>query len=318
MNRILLSTILFALCHLALAQDPFFNILDYGTVKDGKTITTKTIQKAIDDCADKGGGTVYFPAGKYISGTLFLKSFVSLYLETGAVLEGSKDLNDYPVTVSKIRSYTDNYTNKSLIYGEDLQYIAITGHGIIDGNGASFQVSNEFAEKSLFDSYRVRPYMIRLINCKNITVKDITLLNSPMWVQHYMACTNVNIDGITVSSRVNHNNDGIDIDACDNVRISNCDIISGDDAIVIKSTFDRPCKNITITNCVLSSNCNAFKLGTESYGDFQNINLNNCIIYETNLAGIALEMVDGGSLDNVSVSDINMDKVRLSNFYQIR
>ncbi len=316
-NRLIISVIFFAGCHMGSAQDHHFNILDYGTVTDGKTVTTKTIQKAIDDCAAKGGGTVYFPAGKYISGTLFLKSYVSLYLATGAVLEGSKDLNDYPVTVSRIRSYTDNYTNKSLIYGEDLQYIAITGHGIINGNGASFQVSNEFAKKSLFDSYRARPYMIRIINCKDITVKDISLINSPMWVQHYMACTNVNIDGITVNSRVNHNNDGIDIDACNNVRISNCNIISGDDAIVIKSTFDRPCKNITITNCVLSSNCNAFKLGTESNGDFQNINLNNCTIYETNLAAIALEMVDGGSLNNVSVSDVNMDKVGCAIFIRL-
>ena len=317
MNRILLSSILCAICHLGLAQGSFFNILDYGAVNNGKTITTNAIQKAINDCAAKGGGTVYFPAGKYISGTLFLKSFVSLYLESGAVLEGSRNLSDYPVTISKIRSYTDNYTNKSLIYGENLENIAITGHGIIDGNGASFKVSNEIIKKSLFDSYKVRPYMIRIINCKNIIVKDIHIINSPMWVQHYMSCSNLNIDGITVSSKVNHNNDGIDIDACDNVRISNCDILSGDDAIVIKSTLNRPCKNITITNCALSSDCNAFKLGTESNGDFQNISVSNCTFYNTRLSGIALEMVDGGSLYNVSVSDINMDNVGCAIFIRL-
>jgi hypothetical protein len=317
MHRILITSILFAVCLFGTAQNSFFNIMDYGAVNDGKTINTKSIQKAIDDCAGKGGGTVYFPAGRYISGTLFLKSFVTLHLETGAVLEGSKNLIDYPVTESRIRSYTDNYTNKSLIYGEDLQYITITGQGIIDGNGASFKASDEQRKTNVFDSYKIRPYLIRIINCENVTVKEITIINSPMWVQHYLLCRNVDIDGISVNSRVNNNNDGIDIDACENVRISNCNIISGDDAIVIKSTLDKPCRNVTITNCTLSSNCNAFKLGTESSGDFNNISLSNCIIYDNRLAGIALEMVDGGSLNNVSVTDVNMDKVGCAIFIRL-
>ncbi len=299
------------------AQGPFFNILDFGAVNDGKTINTAAIQKAIDVCAEKGGGTLFFPAGKYISGTLFLKSYVTLNLQSGAVLEGSKNLSDYPVTISQIRSYTDNYTNKSLLYGEDLEYIGITGQGIIDGNGSSFKVSDDLVKTSLADSYKARPYVIRIINCRNVVVKDITLKNSPMWVQHYLSCHNILIDGITVNSRVNHNNDGVDIDGCDNVRISNCDIMSGDDAVVIKSTLDKPCKNITINNCILSSDCNAFKLGTESNGDFQNISLSNCTIYDTRLAGIALEMVDGGSLNNVSVSEVNMDNVGCAVFIRL-
>jgi polygalacturonase len=117
------------------------------------------------------------------------------------------------------------------------------------------------------------------------------------------------IDGITVNSVVNRNNDGIDIDSCHRVRISNCDIISGDDAIVLKSTSDRICKDITITNCILSSHCNAIKCGTESNGGFQNITVDNCTIYDTRLAGIALELVDGGIFDRVSISNITMNNV---------
>lgn len=317
MKRVLLFFMLIAICNTGSAQKSYFNVLDYGAINDGKTINTKAIQKAVDDCAAKGGGVVYFPAGRFISGTIVLKSYVTLHLGTGAVLEGSKNLNDYPALVSKIRSYTDNYTNKSLIYGEDLKYVSLTGTGIIDGNGASFKVTSEFRKLNLFESYKIRPYMIRIINCENVVVKDLTILNSPMWVQHYMACKNVNIDGITVNSRVNHNNDGIDIDACENVRISNCDIVSGDDAIVLKSTTDRPCKNIVVTNCLLSSDCNAFKLGTESNGDFHNITLSNCIIYDTRLAAIALEMVDGGSLNNVSVSDVNMNTAGCAIFVRL-
>ena len=149
--------------------------------------------------------------------------------------------------------------------------------------------------------------MFRFIECKGIKVKDISILNSPMWVQHYLACEDVIIDGITVHSYVAWNNDGIDIDCCDNVRISNCSINSGDDAIVLKATSDRPCKNITITNCILSSHCNAFKLGTESNGGFKNIVFSNSVIRDTRLAGIALEMVDGGDLERVSIHNIAME-----------
>ena len=303
---IFILCILIALPLYSFAIPVSFNILDYGAKGDGSALNTKSIQAAIDACAKGGGGIVYFPAGKYLSGTLFLKSYITLYLDAGAVLVGSKNLNDYPVTVSDVRSYTDNYTDKSLLFGEGLEHIAIIGQGIIDGNGASFK-----------GPYKVRPYMIRIIKCKNVLVKDVTIINSPMWVQHYLACEDVNIDGINVNSCVNDNNDGIDIDGCKNVRISNCEIRSGDDAIVLKSTLDKPCKNVTITNCLLSSICNAFKLGTETNSDFQNINFSNCIIYDTGLAGIALELVDGGTLNQVSISNVTMNNVGTAIFIRL-
>ena len=286
-------------------------------------MNTKFIQSAIDACAKAGGGTVSLPSGRYISGTIFLKNNVALYLEPGSILEGSKKREDYPVTISKIRSYTDNYTNKSLIYGEDLENIAIIGQGTIDGNGASFKVSDEMMGKArvdsltLFETYKARPYMIRIINCRNVLVSGITILNSPMWVQHYMACEDVNIEGITVNSRVNHNNDGIDIDACNMVRISNCDIVSGDDAIVLKSTADRPCQNVVVTNCLISSNCNGFKLGTESNGGFRNITFSNSTIYDNKLGAIEIQMVDGGSNERVSITNITMNNVGAAIFIRL-
>ena len=300
------------------ANPMIYNIADFGAKGDGSTLNTKAIQSAIDDCAKGGGGTVFFPAGKYLSGTLFLKSHITLRLESGVVLVGSKNLGDYPITVPKVRSYTDNFTDKSLIYGEGLEHIAIIGQGTLDGSGTSFSPSEDLRKRDLEKWYKSRPYMIRIINCKNVLVKGVTFINSPMWVQHYLACEDVNIDGITVNSRLNVNNyDGIDVDGCNRVRISNCDINSGDDAIVLKSTLDRPCKNVTITNCVLSSLCNAFKLGTESNGGFQNINLSNCAIYDTDFAGIALEMVDGEILDQISISNVTMDNVGTAIFIRL-
>ena len=296
------------------ANSQVFNILDYRAKGDGLTLNTKSIQSAIDACSKSGGGTVWFPAGTYVSGTIYLKSNVSLFLDAGAVLEGSKNLKDYPVTISGVRSYTDNYTDKSLIYAEGLENISITGHGLIDGNGATFKVDaiendEELRKKNEFAFYKNRPYLIRIINCRKILIRDITLLNSPMWVQHYLFCEDVNIDGISVNSRVNDNNDGIDIDGCNRVRVSNCDISSGDDAIVLKSTLDKICKNVTVTNCTISSAQNGFKLGTESNGGFENIVFSNSVIYNTRGDGISLLLVDGGIQNNIAVSNITMDKV---------
>jgi polygalacturonase len=317
LRYLFILNIFFAIPFLSFALPVTFNVTDYGAKGDGSTMNTKYIQSAIDECARTGGGTVYFPAGRFVTGTLFLKSHVTIFLEAGAVLEGSKNLNDYPVTLSDIRSYTDNYTNKSLIYGEGLENIAITGHGTLDGNGASFKPSKELMRTDLSAWYKARPYMIRIINCKDILIRDVTIINSPMWVQHYLLCEDVNIDGITVNSRVNNNNDGIDIDGCSRVRISNCDIISGDDAIVLKSTTDVPCRNVTITNCNLSSNCNAFKLGTETNGGFENITFSNSTIYDTGISGITLQMVDGGISERISISNITMNNVSNAIFIRL-
>ena len=216
------------------------------------------------------------------------------------MLLGSKNLADYPCIQPALRSFTDTYTSQSLIYGENLEDVSLLGRGAVDGQGADFEHLNHYGD---------RPYLIRLVNCRHVQVADLTLLDSPMWVQHYLACEDVSVQGLTVHSRCNVNNDGIDIDACEKVRISGCEIFSGDDAIVLKSTLDRPCRDVAVTNCVLSSLCYALKLGTESVGGFQNIVITDCAVYDS-LAGIALESVDGGVLENVTVSNIVMRSVK--------
>jgi len=291
-------TICFLATSSAFAAEEMYDVRDYGAKPDGKTLCTKSIQKAIDACSQSGGGTVYLPPGTFLSGTIYFKTGVTLRLAAGSTLLGSKNLKDYPPTVQTFRSYTDNYTDKSLIYGENLERIAIAGSGTIDGQGGSFK-----------GPYKVRPYMIRFSQCRNVTVKDVTLRNSPMWVQHYLACDDVRITGITVRSLVNQNNDGINIDSCRRVIISDCNIESGDDAIVLKSTSARVCRDVAVSNCVLSSRCNALKMGTESNGGFKNIVMTGCSIYDTRLAGVALEIVDGGTMDRVVVSNITMNNI---------
>ena len=278
-----------------------YSIIDYGAKGDGKFINTTAIQSAIDAAALAGGGTVCIPAGTWLTGTITFKSNITLLLDAGAILLGSTNLKDYPSHIPSYRSYTDNYTERSLIYAEKCKNIAILGRGEINGQGGKFPIERH--------PYKIRPYLLRFIECANLIVRDITIKNSPMWVQHYLSCENVIIDGITVDSHhSNLNNDGIDIDSCDKVRITNSFIYSEDDAIVLKSTSNRPCKNVTVMNCILSSNeSNAFKCGTESNGGFQNITVSNCTIYDTRKSGIALEMVDGGLFDRVIISNIVMD-----------
>jgi len=259
---------------------------------------TAELQKLINDVSAHGGGTVLVPPGRHVTGTLVLRSNVRLSLEPGAVLESSRSLEDFQILPGPFRGYTRNYTNKSLIYAADSENISIEGRGVIDGQGAAFK-----------GPYKVRPYMIRVIRCKNVAVAGVAIKDSPMWVQHYLGCDGVVIHGITVHSRVNANNDGIDIDCSSRVRISDCDISSGDDAIVLKSTALEPCRDVAVTNCTLSTRCNAFKLGTETNGGFEDIVLSNCTVYDTRLSGIALEIVDGGEMNGVAISNVSMRNV---------
>jgi len=170
--------------------------------------------------------------------------------------------------------------------------------------------------------------VIRFVSCRNVLVKDLTLRNSAMWMQHYLACDNVTIQGITVYDHCNKNNDMLDIDGCHNVLIADCIGDSDDDGITLKSTFVRACEDVTITNCTISSHCNAIKFGTESNGGFKNVNISDCVIkpsadsdpvygMRNGLAGIALEIVDGGTMDGVDISNIRMDKVTAPIFIRL-
>ncbi|OVE79532.1 hypothetical protein BVY01_02250 [bacterium I07] len=298
----------------------FYDIKDYGAAGDGIAKDTKAIQSAIEAAHLSGGGTVFFPAGTYLSGTLVLHDHITLHFEAGSVLLGSTDQVDYVQQTPQFRSYTERYVHQSLIFGENLSNIALVGRGRIDGQGTTF---NHLP-------FRMRPYLIRLISCKNVRVRDITLVNSPMWVQHYLDCDDLVISGIRVNSSKGVNNDGCDIDCCRNVRISDCYIHSSDDALVLKSTSNRSCENVTISNCVLSSESQGFKLGTESNGGFRNISMNNCTIRKPGLdeydredtprgvAAIGLLMIDGGVLERVNISDITVRGMNAVLFIRVR
>jgi polygalacturonase len=291
-----------------------FNVNRFGARGDGEILDTEAIQSAINACSESGGGTVIFPPGTYLSGTLMLRDRVNLHLHEGATLLGSTKPEDYPKIKTRVRSYYEEIVLQSLIFGEDLSHVSITGKGTIDGQGAAFVVSTKKKPDRYFD----RPHIIRMIACKNVQIKDINMRNSAMWMQHYLACENLTVTGIRVYNHANQNNDMIDIDGCKNVIVSDCYGDTDDDALTFKSTSEYTCENITVTNCILSSHCNAIKCGTESTGGFKNFTISNCIIRPSDdiepifgkpggISGISLEIVDGGVMEGIIISNISMD-----------
>ena len=305
---------------LAQQHDQFFDPYQFGAKGDNKTLDTEAIQAAIDECHREGGGIVYLRDGNFISGTIILKSNVHLYVESGAVLKGSNDLEHFPSMKSNYPSYEgDMETNKMLIYAEDAENITISGRGTINGNGDAW-IDGPYGTPS----FSLRPRIIHFRGCKNIVVRDVTLYNSGSWVQSYQSCKNLLIEGITVDSRPNkdiekprfadapsRNNDGLNLVDCEQVRIANCNINSGDDAICLKSfSPDEACRDITITNCVVSANASGIKIGTETSGHFEDITVNNCVVYDIRRDAISIATVDGARLERINVSDITMRNIK--------
>ena len=290
-----------------------FSVKDFGAKGDGVALDTKSIQSAIDKCSE-AGGTVVFTSGKYLTGSLELKSNVNIFIGGGAVILGSTNINDYTGHTPALKSYNDVFLKHSLFYAERVKNISISGDGIIDGQGGSFKVMTKVKP----DRYRNRPYIIRFVECDNVKVENITMRNSAMWMQQYLACRDLFIHGIRVYNHANQNNDMMDIDGCSNVIISDCVGDTDDDGITLKSTSPRITENVVISNCVISSHCNAFKLGTESTGGFRNISISNLVIkpsdsktkiygFDAGICGINLSAVDGGILEGITISNIRID-----------
>ncbi len=311
MRTIILSTLMILACFSLAARD--YSILDYGAVPDTTRLSTHAIQQTIDQCGADGGGRVVVPAGHYTIGTLVLRSGVELHLESGATLYGSTRLSDYRPMRSSYVSLRTQTETVQLIYADSAEHVSITGLGTIDGRGRAF------AKLSWNDEGITRPHLLRFIQCHDVVVSGITLRNSGCWMQHYLACDRVRIEGIMVFNRNNYNNDALDIDGCHDVVVRGMIADSDDDAITLKSTSPRLCENVRIADCVVSSHCNAIKLGTETNGGFRNISIAGIVVRPSadqrekffgqwrGSSAISLEIVDGGRMENVSVSDIMVE-----------
>jgi len=321
MNRkaisLILVSVLLSATSLAVAGKSVYDIRNFDAKAGGKDLCTKAIQNAIDKCSEEGGGTVYLPPGTWLTGTVYLESNVTIQLDTGCTLLGSKNKTDYAPPRNLKDGDNGTFSYWAVIAGKDLENIAIRGRGVIDGQGANFRYKNG-----------PRPKNIYLENCRDVLIEDVRLIAAGCWMQHYRNCDRLTIRGIAVFNHVAYNNDGLNIDSCRDVTITGCNIDSDDDAIVIKSLSTIPCENIVISDCIVSSHCNAIKMGTESGGGFQNITIANCTICspryskvtygkQRGLAGLALEIVDGGTLDRIAISNITIKGVTVPIFMRL-
>lgn len=308
------------------SPDTVFNVKAFGATGDSKTLDTDAINKAINAGAKAGGGTVYFPAGTYLSYSIHLQSHITLYLDQGATILAATPSEtigyDVPETGAdnSFQDFGHSHWHNSLIWGENLEDISILGPGIIYGKG----LTREGPHRAPIGNKA-----IALKLCRNVILKDFTILYGG-----HFGILATGVDNLTIENlKIDTNRDGIDIDGCKNVRISNCSVNSPwDDGICLKSSFAlgyaRPTENVTITNCSVSGfdrgtfyngtyqrneahlvpdkegPTGRIKFGTESNGGFKNITISNCVFEYCR--GLALETVDGGLLEDVTITNITM------------
>lgn len=287
------------------------DITKFGAIGDGQTLNTAAIQKTIDEVNRQGGGKVIFPAGNFLSGTIVLKDNVTLHFDKESILSGSTHVDDY----KNMDPFTDGLgidVGWALLVAVDAKNIGIEGEGAINGQGSKLKEQQILTDtRPEGQRWGRRPFLVRIVRCEGVTVKGITLNYAAAWTSHYFHSKHTRIENVKIVSRGVPHNDGIDIDGCQDVRIKDCDIDSGDDALCFKTTSsEMACSDIEVTGMRLKSSQGAIKMGTESMAAFENIKISNCYIYNTTNGGIKLLTVDGAHLRNVEISDITMVNVK--------
>ena len=308
-----------------------YDVRNYGAVGDGKTLNTAAIQKAIDDCASKNGGTVLLEDGTYMTGSIVLRSNVNLHIEQNAVLLGSPNCGDYPEKQNLKHVISENLPrtrNASMIFAEECENISITGMGKIDCNGTRF-VREKQGEWTGWRFERIDaptpPRVVFFAGCRNIKIEDITMLNQPSgWSYWIHDCDYVVFDKCKILAEVRYpNNDGIHINSSRNVTVSNCDIVTGDDCIVVRANNrslaeNKVCEKVTVTNCNLTSYSGGIRIGWISDGVIKNCAFSNLVMTDT-VIGISIVLPDFSKvpdrgredtlIENLLFNNIVMDKI---------
>lgn len=273
---------------------------------------TTWLQRAIDDAAAAGGGRVAVPAGVYRTGSLQLRSHVELHLEAGATLQLVPEPELYPPVAARWEG-APVQVHRPGLYAYREQNVAITGFGTIDGAGASWWERSRDGGAGL--DYP-RPTLIGLHECTRVTIRDLTLRNSPSWTVHPLLCENVTVTNVQIDNPADSpNTDGINPESCRNVRISDCHIDVGDDCIAIKAGTERapdlsPCENIAITNCTMVRGHGGVVLGSEMSGSIRNVVISNCLFSGTDRGvRIKTRRGRGGTVEDLRVTNVIMDGV---------
>ncbi len=339
----ILSIALLTFCVISVSAQRFYDVTKYGAKNDSSKIATKPIADAINAASKAGGGTVYFPAGKYLTGPIHLKSNITILIDAGAELHFSDNFDDYLPMVQSRYEGVDVMSFSPLFYAYKAENISIIGRGLINGHGKkwwdyalTFYKNQTTRNKYqlMFDSLNknillpddptqmkrgfLRPPFIQPLYCKNVLIEGITITNSPFWTVTPEFCENVTIKGVTINNPPSPNTDGINPSSCRYVHISDCHISVGDDCITIKSGKDipgrakaTPAENYTITNCTMLSGHGGVVIGSEMSGDVKKITISNCVFDGTD-RGIRIKTTRGrgGVVEDIRVDNIIMKNIK--------
>jgi len=341
MKKIIALAILICCAIVTYAQQ-FYDVTKYGAKKDSSAKATTAIKKAIEAASKAGGGTVYFPAGKYLTGAIHLKSNITIFIDAGAELHFSDDFDDYLPMVESRYEGVDIISFSPLFYAYKAENITIKGRGKINGHGKKWwdyvlkfpkdQPRNKW--QLMFDSLNknillpddpgqmkrgfMRPPFIQPMYCKNVLIDGITITNSPFWTINPEFCENITVNAVTIDNPLSPNTDGVNAESCKYVHVSNCHISVGDDCITIKSgkdipgrTKNMPAENYTITNCTMLNGHGGVVIGSEMSGGVKKIVISNCVFDGTD-RGIRIKTTRGrgGVVEDIRVDNIVMKNIK--------
>jgi len=280
-----------ALCGEALE----FNVRDFGAKGDGTSLDTRAFQQAIKQAGRAGGGTIVVPAGTYLCGSITLCSNLTLRMEKGAIIQQS-------------RRPEDHLHGRHLLIARGESNVVLTGEGTIVGIGEG--PLGRLADRSDATMPPFRAGIALFENCRNIHVSRLRFHLSDTWTLTFRFCEDLVVEEVTIRNEYYHtNSDGIDPVSCRRVRIRGCDIIAGDDCVVLKTAEGRPCEDVEVTRCNLETIATALKIGTESSGDFRDIEFRDCTIRNSTV-GIGIYIKDGGTVQNVRFRNIDIANYR--------
>ncbi len=297
MRKILLSlVVIFTITTFNVAAK-VYEIAAMGGVADGEFDNTEVIQSAIDECS-MSGGVVRLSGGVFMSRTLYLKSNVTLRIESGATLRANGDIATYPTDTHKNMYKNEPHMDRCFLYASDAHNFSLEGSGTIDGNGHSSNFTNQ------------RPMMIRFINCSKIRLDGLQLINPAAWTSAWLYCRDIAVSNITIHSRVNRNGDGLDFDGCQDVRVVNSNFDTSDDCICLQSSqVDKPCQNVVISNCTFTSKWAGIRIGLLSQSTISNVAVTNCTFRDILDSGLKIQQNEGGKMHNMVFSNLVMSSV---------
>jgi polygalacturonase len=287
-----------------------FNITEFGAISDKTTLCTAAVNAAIRAATTAGGGTIYVPAGQFLTGPIRFQSNLTLELDAGASLIFSPDPAEFPLVFTRWEgAECDVYA--PLIYGSNLENVAVIGRGILDGCGEYWW--REFRANHMKIP---RPRFISFENCENVLIEGVKIINSPAWTINPIRCNNITIHKVNIKNPADSpNTDGINPDSCKNVHISDCHVDVGDDCITLKSGTEAcreriPCENITITNCTLVHGHGGVVIGSEMSGGIRNAVISNCVFEGTD-RGIRIKSRRGrgGVVEDIRIDNVIMKGV---------